>query len=195
MPVARLPLESPTLWVWTSDRSFTVHRSEPIHGPHRNFISFSKDFLLLQDPVQDSTLQVTLWSLLSSPCISVWIGCVLSWGKGACHLALSPSTSKYWVFLEFCGPRRLVLVFICTPFTTGLCSLLWLTQLSQVPPFSSSQDVVDAPRLLLSPLVSLGLLPAGLALPSCPGSENLGANVFLFFNINIGWISGRRRHK
>ena len=149
MPVARLPLESPTLWVRTSGRSFTVHRSEPIHGPHRNFISFSKDFLLLQDPVQDSTLQVTLWSLPSSPCISVWIGCVLSWGKGACHLALSPSTSKYWVFLEFCGPRRLVLVFICTPFTTGLCSLLWLTQLSQVPPFSSSQDVVDAPRLLL----------------------------------------------
>lgn len=94
--------------------------------------------------------------LLSGPCNYILIGHALSWEKRGISIyqsALSLSISKCWIFLEFDGVKRLVLVFISITFTRVLCSLLWLTQLSQVHLFSSFQNFVDGSLLLLSVLL------------------------------------------
>lgn len=93
--------------------------------------------------------------LLSGSCSYILIDHVFSWEKRGYHLSVSLVSQHFQILnlsrIRWC--ERLVLVFIFTTFTRVLCSLLWLTQLSQVHLFSSFQNCVDASLLLLSVLL------------------------------------------
>jgi len=123
--------------------------------------------------------------------VCVLTSCTFSWEKERCYLsALSLSTSKCWIFLEFCGMKGLVLIFFPL-FPTMVFSAfsLWLFSCLKSTSFPASRTLLLLFFCSFLPSCFLWFafwvtctLSHNLESVAKPHSysENLGVNIFLF---------------